>query len=391
MHNMNITFTTEYAAKAGEKYYFVASEMNVVCSIDIKENKMEIVGCIPDEGIFTERVSIKIVVWNEELIFIPMNGKKIWFFHIAEKKWRSVSIKNEDIQRKVRQAFIYRERLFMIGCHYPAVVSIDLRTKEIEYIDAPYKAVKNYYKKASGVGYFRHDCVIKEHLLYIASFITNKVLIFNLDNFEWKYITIGNSENGFSGIAWDGEFFWLSPNNEPFVIRWDGKKLYEKYSFSCQSKDEIVMFTGVVSCGKNIIFPAKDAKYTLMFRKTNGEEWVQIEKRYSFYNICNNEVIYGTTDGKIGIIRPNNESFIIQCSCKISELLEKMNITIREYKDFFCDKFLNIVHENGNLNLNELLCYLNIMQLNKVDLYKNVTNNKRIIWNRLIEKEFLGR
>ena len=68
-----------------------------------------------------------------------------------------------------------------------------------------------------------------------------------------------------------------------------------------------------------------------------------------------------------------------------------MNITIREYKDFFCDKFLNIVHENGNLNLNELLCYLNIMQLNKVDLYKNVTNNKRIIWNRLIEKEFLGR
>ena len=202
----NIIFTTEYVAKIGGKYYFVASEMNAVCSIDVQTERVEIIGSIPEEAVFSERVCAKIVVWNGELIFVPMNGKKIWFYRLEGKIWHSLYIKNEKLQRKVRQAFIYKDKLFMVGCHYPAIICVDLITEDVKYIEAPFKVVQDIYIKRDLYGYFRHDCVLKENLLYFASFITNKVLLFNLEDFHWEYVTVGKSENGYSGIAWDGKF-----------------------------------------------------------------------------------------------------------------------------------------------------------------------------------------
>lgn len=386
----NIIFTTEYVAKIGGKYYFVASEMNAVCSIDVQTERVEIIGSIPEEAVFSERVCAKIVVWNGELIFVPMNGKKIWFYRLEGKIWHSLYIKNEKLQRKVRQAFIYKDKLFMVGCHYPAIICVDLIAEDVKYIEAPFKVVQDIYIKRDLYGYFRHDCVLKENLLYFASFITNKVLLFNLEDFHWEYVTVGKSENGYSGIAWDGKFFWLAPNDKTYIVKWDGNKLYREYPLPFHGMNKKILFLGVVFWNEDIIFPAFRTEYTLVFHHADVEKCELRKEQYLFYVVCDdNEIICGDENGNISIVTNKGKRYCVRCSIPENVLLKKLNILDEEYKQYLLNKFSGIVRENGSFGLGTLLSYIDTgdQKENEGIIMKNVStdyNNGKRIWERLI-------
>lgn len=383
----DITLTTEYVAKARGKYYFVASKMNAVCSIDIQTQKMEIVGRIPEAELFSERLCIKIIFWNGELIFVPFNGEKVWFFNFTDNKWHSLSLENADIQRKFRQAFIYEDKLFMIGCHYPAIVYIDLKTKIIQYIDSPFKTVQNIYDKSDVFGYFRHDCVIKGHLLYFASFITNKVLIFNLNDYSWKYVTVGRAEDGYSGIVWDGRSFWLSPCRELSVVKWDGEMLCEEYPLPYQENNKNLLFIGVVFQDGDIVFPAQDAEYTIVFHNANIKDYELKEEHYLFYTLCDSgEIVCGKANGEVTILLKNGEKNDVQCSISAGELFKRLNITRDEYEHFLQTQFSGIGREKRNLGLNDLFAYIDAMNQvkNPEALPVRFINHGETIWRNII-------
>ena len=359
LNNPNIVFTTESAVRVGEKCFFVAFEMNVVCSIDMQTGKVEVIGSIPEEDIFSKRVCIKIVSWNEELIFVPMNGKKVWFYHIRKKTWTSLHIKNDNIRRKIRQAFIYKDKLFMVGCHYPAIICVDLNSKLIQYIESPFKELSSFYKEEQG--YFREDYVLRGDLLYFASFLTNKVLIFNLQDFKWKYITVGKAENGYSGIAWDGNFFWLSPIDQPFIVKWDGSKRCWEYPLPYRELNKKLLFLGVLFWNGDVIFPAREANYTLILRHADIEKCELKEEQYLFFVISSsNEIICGDKKGNIVILAKREKKFCFKFNVPLDELLEKLKIK-KEYKKFLQTKFSDIVFEDRSFRLEELLSYVNIL------------------------------
>ena len=53
--------------------------------------------------------------------------------------------------------------------------------------------------------------------------MTNKVVRLNLETKDFQLYSIGNNDAAFSGIAYDGEVFYLSPRRTDAVIVWDGK------------------------------------------------------------------------------------------------------------------------------------------------------------------------
>lgn len=387
VNDSNLLFTAEYAVKAGEKYYFVACEMNVICSIDFQAGSMEIIGSIPEEDVFLERVCIKIVAWNEELIFVPMNGRKVWFFHVKDRTWKPLEIRNDNIQRKIRQAFVYKNKLYMVGCHYPAIICVDLKTEHIQYVDAPFKEVRDVYQKRDMHGYFRHDCVLKGHLLYFASFITNKVLVFDLENFHWEYVTVGETNNGYSGIAWDGNYFWLAPNDKKCIVRWDGGKLYWEYPLPFHGMNKKIMFLGVVFWNGDIIFPAFRTDCTLILHHADVERYEIKKEQYLFYTICDERnIICGDKHGNIISYTDKGEKYCVKCRVSENELLKKLNITEGELKRYLQVKFSDIAYEDSCFGLHTLLSYLDKNRSEKGSESYCGKNSKEI-WQKLIWRE----
>ena len=84
---MKIGINTEDCVRVEDYIYFISRDYNVIFRLKIKTGEVYIVGSLPEEHMLECQLGAKIVYANGELIFAPMNAKKIWRYNINDKKW----------------------------------------------------------------------------------------------------------------------------------------------------------------------------------------------------------------------------------------------------------------------------------------------------------------
>ena len=271
---------TENCITVDGKLIFIARDMNLVCSLNLETKETEIIGSIPQEYLFDYRLGAKIVSWQKKLIFIPLNADKIWIYCTRTKAWEGIELENRseaEMSCKIFQATLYKDILYMFAYSYQSIIKIDLKDKKVTYFDEIFVYLKNKFG-TSGMCYFHCDYAQKNSNIYLASCHANLVLKFDVatENYEW--IEVGSKENKYSGIVWDGEYFWLVPRQSTAVVRWDGKDDVEEYDLPKEIKEMQGLFLGGVVLDNQIVFPGNKNKKTLILSKEDEMKMYFIKK-----------------------------------------------------------------------------------------------------------------
>lgn len=268
-------------------------------------------GSIPEEPIRSKRVSSKIVSWNDDLYIAPLLTKKIWKYNQNNQQW--TGYKREELcnwtrRQDMSQAVLYKDRIFFIGCLYPAIIVMNPYTDDIKYITSPYNEKMELVSKKKEI-WFRTDYVIKNNYIYLASCVDDTVLCMDLDTYEYEYKQIGEKSYAYSGIGWDGELFYLSPRNTGPIVIWDGEKIVGEIDIKFPPNEKKILGSALCLEDK-IVFPAIFSKNTVELIKNVGYQIVYRNKQYFFYEKIDQETIVSLdTEGIIEIIW-NNKTYI---------------------------------------------------------------------------------
>ena len=350
--------TAEDIVRVGEKYYFVALEINALCELG-SDNKINVVGNIPDEDVYTRRVCSKLLTYANQLFLLPMNGRKIWVYDLKMSSWESIEIDNSVVtEMKFMQGIVYKGKLILIGCYYPAIVLVDLNTRDVSYIKRPYIELSALHREKC-TNYFRCDCAVNSGKLYLASCLCNKVLVFDLESLEWDYFTVGNEGRLFSGITWDGEYYWISPKTDNVLVRWDGKDEYEEYVIEDEKCGNNFRFTGIIKTSEGLMMPAKDGKYTYFIPNSDVTHITKEQQSFLFcrYEEADDSILAGTKDGRFLLLKSGSISKEVIFRVDLHQLKEKLHINSALFDKYF-DSSNIIAIEDQYLTLDKFLIYL---------------------------------
>lgn len=252
MRQDNIRLLIKDCVKVNNIIYCTAKYFNFIFSLNTDNGKVEILSIIPDTSYKGEEFSGCITFFEDELYIGTIISNNIWIFNIKTKNWNKIKLK--EIPHigtgSLLQAFVYNEHVYMIGGSYPAIIIIDSKTKQIEYIEKPFKD-KNDNDITDA--FFRAQHVLIDDTIYIPCCFDNTVLKMNLCTTEYEWIRVGESCNRYSGITFADGFFWLAPRHNSNVVRWDGGQNIYEFGLS-ERYDVSVYFGGCCRSGDEIYF-----------------------------------------------------------------------------------------------------------------------------------------
>ena len=222
-NNMVTIYACSCTYKEG-KLYCLAKNFNLIFSVDLQDERIELIDAVPDENILSGNLFGDIKLWNNKLILSPWTTQKVCIYDMISKQWESFSINEYEHQGfvEINQMYIYNDFVYMIGSNYPAILCLNLENNTCDYIEGPYKEVKERHPDID-FSYFRIHGVQLDNFLYLASCLDNYVLKFDMDTREYQWIEVGNTDYIYSQITWDGSNFWLAPRLNCDIVKWDGK------------------------------------------------------------------------------------------------------------------------------------------------------------------------
>ncbi len=313
------------------RIYFFSRDWNALYTTDLDSNRITFLGIMPEENVLARRLCAGIIYNRnrEELILIPMTAKKIWIYDLKTAQWKGLERKymtDGDFHKEIFRAAEYKNNLFLIGSNYPAIIRMNIDTYELDYLTEPYTFLKPL--KNGIEGYFRSDFCLKENQLLLASCLNNYVLKIDLNTFDFEWHEVGEYGFCYSGIAWDGEYYWLSPRTGTPIVKWDGKDKTEYFPLPEEFDSLIYNFLGVQYVDGKLIFPGMLQNKTLMIDTNTRKQKIEIyEGQYFFYRYSERQgILSQNVDGLFQWKYPEqNDSLNLYCEIQLEKLISDLS------------------------------------------------------------------
>ncbi len=338
---------TEDAIVVRDALYFFGRDINALFQVSLSDGSISVVGTLPDEELREQRLCCKLVYYKNQIIVAPLKTKNIWFFSIDTGAWEKIEIdeyENNYARSYFRNIYVKDDRLLLWGGYYPGMVRINLTDYSVSYRMDLMNGKRGIIKDL----FFRSGPLKVRGKLYLASCVDNSVLIVDEDKLDCSWVEVGARHNRYSGIEWDGQYFWLSPRCDSAVVRWDGKGRVWEYEQPEDARFETVTYFGIVRIGDGFLIPASpNGAADSIYVDKSGR--LTREKRR--YTLCKNVgkcgLIYQIAEGEIVYIDDGGVKHeILKEDIDISRLLRQAGIETHEYIE-------GIMTENEDFSLRE--------------------------------------
>lgn len=332
------------------KIYFVNYNMNMVYYWDLAEQKMHILDASPEEDIFKEGLFGNIICTHNKLVLVPLNASKIWMYDLNEKKWTGVNIPSNKSSKHNNffGGMLNGEWIYLFGYNYRGILKVNTCTCETKDICIDESIWQNDYIKN---GFLNWNYVISNNCLLTPTLCDNKVLRLDLETDEIQYMPIGNKNNTYVGIVWDGEKYWLAPREGRRYVVWDGDKSEKEFEIPKSINCEGQYFGGVYEVSGKILFTSF-AGSSLLFGKDNASVPIQLNQSYIFAKKMSDErLVLGDTEGNV-VLFDGEKEVIINTEIPESEyykFLKAENIKNRFFSEY------KIIQEKARISLNDFI------------------------------------
>lgn len=300
-------------ALVGDKIYFVSREVNLIYTLNLNTYEIEIMENMPEEIFLHEDLYGNIVYSYGKLILVPLCAEKIWIYDFEVKRWAAVEFQSNErnIQYKFFGAAAYRNYVYMFGHYYPGIIRLDVNTNSLKRIELPVGVNGHSYENKDG--YFNWDYVIKDKWLYTPMIQSNRVLKLDLDTENYELIALGNSNNQYAGIAWDGRYFWFPPRGNGVYVKWDGGKEIMEYRLPKGFEESQYYFSGCYLSEHKLVFAGLQEK-TLEFDIDKPEKAEILKRTIDCYKKADDgTVVFQDTAGTVFIQKEHREEKSINC------------------------------------------------------------------------------
>lgn len=197
------------------KLYFLIRNIRALCVLDLERKNIETIININDETPLSNlpmaNIGRKCFFWNENIIITPSMEDKIQIYDINSKNWRSIDVNCIKDKLQISRIFnsaLINDRLFMVGCHYPAIIICDLEKKD-------FKVTREAYARYKG-----HDWEKKPYFARYGNEIVGSKMILH-SNIDKSTLEI-EMESG--SINWIGE---TDKDNSNIVVNDCYERIYK--------------------------------------------------------------------------------------------------------------------------------------------------------------------
>lgn len=263
-----------------EKDFLVASnKWNGLYRISLNKKNIEFLCEFPGEEKNQENLYMRTVLYQGKIVFAPSSAKQVAIYDISKNKFKMLTIKRNEIKDKFYDIIIYKECVFLIGHRYPAILKINMVDYSIHYINNWVDDLKNTSEKNFPGFVFAEKLI--DNKLWIPQFISNLIMIFDLETNSYQIIKIKNAEGNISGIVKGDENVYLCINGTIYKLdsnnichkigekrEWEGILCHLIYT-----KDKMFLFPiGRISHGSAVSVSLDTYQSKKLFvEKTNGK------------------------------------------------------------------------------------------------------------------------
>ncbi|MEY8410214.1 hypothetical protein AALB51_03080 [Lachnospiraceae bacterium 62-26] len=332
--------------------WFSAKYYNGLYRYDLVEGRTEWIGDFSNETMLQKVLYYKVCKYQNYLIFIPCNAKKIVLFDIKKRVFKYVDLagveKNySSISWKYMEGTVYQDSLYLIGCTLPVIVKVDLKSFSIEIVFQ----VNRKQEYVDG-NYFGIQTATNNNLMYIPCCFENSILVLDMNTDKISWIKVGEIKNCYSRVLNDGWKFYLLEENTNCIIFFDKEKnLFENMDIKFKKKytDALMCFNEnyiwIISINSGEAYQINKMDY----RKCNH---IDFEEDFFVEYVAPYREGICFVDGNTGKwYYVNEEGQISRLAIRIKEPREKEDIWRR------IGEFHGLIEENKFFPMQDYICY----------------------------------
>ncbi len=212
-------------AMAGGDYLWAIAGGNfqLLMKIDKKDLHVKYVSAFWKEGWILYQ---QILIHEEKLYFIPRSADHLAVYDIKKDVWKWIPLAEPDREKnrlpydpdqKFRFGEVYKNKIYLFPCHYPAIGILDIEKEEMTYLyDAfPIQTGGPVWKGQS----FAQKADRKGDKVMIHSPYFGFLYEFDLDTFNIHVIRQIPMRDMVKTVAYDGEYFYFVPSVKNIPIR----------------------------------------------------------------------------------------------------------------------------------------------------------------------------
>lgn len=299
------------------KVWCISKSFSCLFCIDIDSKKLVRIEEIPKASYYKINSFLQLRFFENKIYCIPYNEKSISVYDIEKNKFEIININQEIIQYKgigglFTGAAVYNKYLFLLPAFCKAIIRLDMENHEMVYITEWVEQIKDYIFDENEY-YFMRQSVIREGKLFVPFVNANAILELDCVNLKSNIHILGEEHNGYSGITYGGESFWMSKRMLSELISWNpdtnviktvylNKENKKGYWNDCRGLiyyDELIKFLPMLKENKieskieNIVkedgqylFVKEEEQYILYYEEIK-EELIIIDKEKKYKNVLN--------------------------------------------------------------------------------------------------------
>lgn len=209
----------------GNNGWFCHVYYNALCRFDVRTNEILLETMIPCDNTSLQKYG-NIFYYEKKLYLSPKNDKRILIYNLETKTFDEVTLDDRYIPGNecinlLSGIVEYKGWLYFFPGRYQAIVKLNILTQQVLYINGWIEELKSTIIDERKV-LFASLCRIDSEIL-LPFWQGNKIMKFDMDDCSYKVIGVGESDNHYAAITFDGKFYWLAPKNKIAVYKWDGE------------------------------------------------------------------------------------------------------------------------------------------------------------------------
>lgn len=309
--------------------WFSAVGFNGLCRLNPKSGETVIMGCFLEEKWNAEFLHSQVKSYQKKLVFAPNRSGGIDIYDVEKRKFERVELPRVNMHNNATKIYAMHQsgnKFILFGLFMPSILFFDVLSGKIEYMQDMYERLYGSVY-ASTLPVFRKSSCQVGNSVYVLCAQSSAILQINILDRSYMF---GNQDGlRFDTICYDGDFFWLSSQNDIYLMKnWKFKKIIsvdKKYRFS------------ISKCIGNYIYyiPTQpdDQETIIVIDKNNSSAVVELSAE------CDEDILRaddGANKVFNGICMDNRESAVLICG-KSNKIFFAKNGKIEKNIHFFLE------------------------------------------------------
>jgi hypothetical protein len=274
---------------------------------------------------------IRTIEFGEKLFFAPNNADEIAVYDTKTCEFIKIALPEAFVEKipsaeftyKCTDMFLFDELIYIVCFCYPAILKVDPHSLKVEMIadfGEDFRKIGADLRTANASGILIDDTIV------LAFHNSNALVFFNTKDNSYNIKSVGNINNKYGALCFDGTHLWLAPFFDGAIVRYNPRtdECFEINEFPAGYKPMMFNFIGIIFDGAYLRLTSGRCKTALkvdpknltvsvdnefqQFIESENGNWGDSGIPQYFYSYSKDNIIYAFSYARSSMITYNTQT-----------------------------------------------------------------------------------